>query len=126
MTIIGEGKTPLTFTSRPDIARFVSYILTHLSPTSLHNVALRIEGDKLSFVQVAREMEKVFGKPFEVIVRPAAEVEEDVKSGGHKAWVAQVGLGLDKGWADVGTADNKLVPGFKAETVGEALRKYYI
>ena len=41
----GDGNKPISFTSRPDIARYVSYVLTHLPPDQLKNRAFTIAGD---------------------------------------------------------------------------------
>ena len=45
MIVAGDGNKPITFTSRPDIARYVSYVLTHLPAEQLKNRAFTIAGD---------------------------------------------------------------------------------
>ncbi len=45
MSIGGEGNEPFAFTSRTDIARYVSYVLTHLPPEQLKNRTFTIAGE---------------------------------------------------------------------------------
>jgi hypothetical protein len=41
----GDGSKPIPFTSRPDIARYVSYVLTHLPADQLNNRSFSMAGD---------------------------------------------------------------------------------
>ncbi|KAH9037673.1 hypothetical protein EDB85DRAFT_1935816, partial [Lactarius pseudohatsudake] len=41
----GDGSNPIPFTSRPDIARYLSYVLTHLPADQLKNRSFSIRGD---------------------------------------------------------------------------------
>jgi hypothetical protein len=45
VSIGGDGNKLITFTARWDIARYVSYVLTHLPPEQLKNRAFTIAGD---------------------------------------------------------------------------------
>jgi hypothetical protein len=45
VSVGGDGNKQITFTSRPDIARYVSYVLTHLPPEQVKNRAFTIAGD---------------------------------------------------------------------------------
>jgi hypothetical protein len=45
VTIGGDGSNTLPFTSRPDIARYLSYVLTHLPADQLKNRSFTITGD---------------------------------------------------------------------------------
>ena len=45
VAIGGDGSNPLPFTSRPDIARYLSYALTHLPADQLKNRSFTIAGD---------------------------------------------------------------------------------
>ena len=47
MTIGGEGKAPISFTTRTDIAHFVGHVLTALPAERLANIIFRIEGDRI-------------------------------------------------------------------------------
>ncbi|KAL7414113.1 hypothetical protein BDY24DRAFT_387670 [Mrakia frigida] len=55
IVIIGEGKTDISFTSRPDLAEFVAHVLTHLDPSLLTTLStLPIEGSKACFLNLSR------------------------------------------------------------------------
>ena len=43
--IAGDGNKQISFTSRADIARYVSYVLTHLPAEQLKNHSFTIAGD---------------------------------------------------------------------------------
>ena len=45
VSVGGDGNTRITFTSKPDVARYVSYVLTHLPPKQLENRSFAIAGD---------------------------------------------------------------------------------
>ena len=45
VSVGGDGNKQITFTSRPDIARYLSYVLTHIPPEQLKNRTLTIAGD---------------------------------------------------------------------------------
>ncbi|KAF9247019.1 hypothetical protein BU15DRAFT_69863 [Melanogaster broomeanus] len=51
-TLIGEGNTPASFTALDDVAGYLSYVLTHLPPEELSNRTLRIEGERLTLLQI--------------------------------------------------------------------------
>ncbi len=45
VSVGGDGSNPIPFTSRPDIARYLSYVLTHLPADQLKNRSFTITGD---------------------------------------------------------------------------------
>jgi hypothetical protein len=45
VSVGGDGNKQLSFTSRPDAARYITYVLTHLSPEQLKNRRFAIAGD---------------------------------------------------------------------------------
>ena len=45
VSVGGDGSKRISFTSRPDIARYLSYVLTHLPAEQLSNRAFKIAGD---------------------------------------------------------------------------------
>ena len=45
VSVGGDGNTRVPFTTRPDVARYVSYVLTHLPPEQLENRSFAIAGD---------------------------------------------------------------------------------
>ena len=42
----GNGDSPISFTTRPDAARFLAYVLVHAPKARLQNQTLRLEGDR--------------------------------------------------------------------------------
>lgn len=46
-TVGGSGDTPMTFTGRTDIARFIGHVLTALPPSKLEWKSFHMEGDRL-------------------------------------------------------------------------------
>lgn len=47
VTIWGSGDNDISFTSQPDVARYVGYVLTKLPREKLENRAFYIEGDRI-------------------------------------------------------------------------------
>ena len=45
VSVGGDGSNPIPFTSRPDIARYLSYVLMHLPTDQLKNRSFAIRGD---------------------------------------------------------------------------------
>ncbi len=45
VSVGGDGSNPIPFTSRRDIARYLSYVLTHLPADQLKNRSFTITGD---------------------------------------------------------------------------------
>ena len=45
MSLGGDGSKQIPFTSRHDIARYISYVLTHLPAEQLKNCSFSIAGD---------------------------------------------------------------------------------
>ncbi|KAI0052799.1 NAD-P-binding protein, partial [Auriscalpium vulgare] len=67
VSVGGDGNAVNTFTSLPDIARFLGYILTSLPAEKLTNLPiLRLEGERKSFNEVFRDYEAKTGKKLQV------------------------------------------------------------
>ncbi|KAI0276890.1 hypothetical protein BGY98DRAFT_934746 [Russula aff. rugulosa BPL654] len=62
VSIGGDGNKPFAFTSRTDIARYVSYVLTHLPAEQLKNRAFAIAGDTKTFNEVFKMYDEKTGK----------------------------------------------------------------
>ena len=45
VTVGGDGNAQISFTSRPDIARYISYVLTHLPAEQLKDRSFTLAGD---------------------------------------------------------------------------------
>lgn len=125
ITIIGSGTTPCTWTSRVDIAYFLAYTLTHLPLGQITNSTLYLQGDRLSYLEVAGILAEKFngGKPYEVVHTSVADAEYKVQNEGAAAFVEYIGVGAEKGWLDMGRADNELVPGWAPLTFRQAVRE---
>jgi len=89
----GDGDTQNAFTSRLDIARYVSYVLTHLPPDQLKNRVFSIAGDNKSFNEIFKAYEEKTGKKLEVTYTPVSEFDAklaanpgDIHSVLHRAW----------------------------------------
>ncbi|KAH9980930.1 NAD-P-binding protein, partial [Lactifluus volemus] len=93
VSVGGDGNTPIPFTSRTDIARYVCYVLTHLPADQLENRAFKLFGDIKSFNEVFKAYEAKSGKKVEVTYIPISELDariaanpEDLVSYLHKIW----------------------------------------
>ena len=47
VTVGGDGNAKLSFTSRPDIGRYLAYVLSTLPPSETKNKTFRIESERL-------------------------------------------------------------------------------
>jgi len=66
VSVGGDGNKQISFTSRPDIARYLSYVLTHLPAEQLSNRAFKIAGDTKSFNEIFKAYEAKTGKELKV------------------------------------------------------------
>jgi len=65
----GDGKAPISWTSRTDIARFLAHVLTNTPASRLQNQVLRLEGDRVSFNEIFRAYEQRTGTKLDVTYR---------------------------------------------------------
>ncbi|KAA1474802.1 NAD-P-binding protein [Dentipellis sp. KUC8613] len=79
VTVGGDGSATVSFTSRPDIARYAGYVLTGFSAQKLEWRKFQIEGDRLSFNEVFEKYSAKTGNKVEVSYRSIAELEEAVE-----------------------------------------------
>ncbi|KAH7096702.1 NAD(P)-binding protein [Auriculariales sp. MPI-PUGE-AT-0066] len=126
ISFVGEGHTPVSFTTRPDIARFTAYTLTHLPLEQLSNATLGVEGDRQSFRELVKIFGEVYGESFTANSRSIEDAEKKVEREGLAAFVDFLLISAEKGLAHVGEPQNQLVPGFKPLNVPEALKKYFL
>ncbi|KAI9466589.1 NAD-P-binding protein [Lactarius psammicola] len=75
VTIGGDGNKQISFTSRADIARYISYVLTHLPAEQLNNRSFMIAGDNKSFNEIFKGFEAKTGKKVEVTYLPISEFD---------------------------------------------------
>jgi len=115
VAIGGDGNKQISFTSRPDIARYVSYVLTHLPPEQLKNRAFTIAGDSKSFNEIFKAYEEKTGKKLQVTYVPVSEF--DARIAANPVDLPAV---LHKFWATAGAfeqTDNDLYPGWNPSPV---------
>jgi len=65
----GDGNTPISWTARKDIARFLAHVLVHSPASRLQNQVLRLEGDRASFNEIFRGYEERTGTKLDVTYR---------------------------------------------------------
>ncbi|KAH7099400.1 NAD(P)-binding protein [Auriculariales sp. MPI-PUGE-AT-0066] len=127
-SVIGDGNTPISWTTREDAAYFTAYILTHFSAAQLENQLLNVEGSKGTENDAIRIIEEVKKIKLEVTRLDAEEVEHDCNEQGMKKIVEYIGVLAHKGFGDVdnleGIVANHLIPGWKPLTLEEAIRRY--
>ncbi|KAH9052642.1 NAD-P-binding protein [Lactarius vividus] len=80
VSVGGDGSKQIPFTSRPDIARYISYVLTHLPADQLENRSFIIKGDTKSFNEIFKEYEAKTGKKLEVTYISVSELEARLAS----------------------------------------------
>jgi hypothetical protein len=122
---VGEGNTPISFTSRPDVAHFVAYTVSKLPLNRLANATLVVKADQKTVMELVELFGDVFGGTFTPVSRSVEEAEKNAASGAQAAIVDILHLCAAKGLLDVGSSDNDLVPDFKPLNVHDSLKKYY-
>ncbi|KAF8485206.1 NAD-binding protein [Russula ochroleuca] len=108
VTIGGDGNKQVKFTSRYDIARYVSYVLTHLPAGQLKNRAFSITGDNKSFNEIFKAYEEKTGKKLEVTYIPVSELDAKIAANPE-----DFSIFVKKYWATAGPfqrTDNHLYP----------------
>ncbi|TFY63180.1 hypothetical protein EVG20_g6422 [Dentipellis fragilis] len=78
-TVQADGTQLISFTARPDVARYVAYVLTEKPAKELEWKKFRIEGDRVSFNRVFEQYTKKTGKKVDVTYRSTADLEDAVK-----------------------------------------------
>ncbi|KAN0124392.1 hypothetical protein V8E52_002041 [Russula decolorans] len=97
VSVGGDGNGQISFTSRTDIARYVSYVLTQLPPEQLKNRTFTITGENKSFNEIFKAYDEKTGKKLQVSYIPVSEYEariaanpEDLPAVLHKIWANSV------------------------------------
>jgi len=75
VSIGGDGNKSIPSTSRTDIARYLSYVLTHLPSEQLKNRSFTIAGDHKTFNEAFKAYEEKSGKKLEVTYIPVSELD---------------------------------------------------
>jgi len=75
VTIAGDGNKQISFTSRSDIARYISFVLTHLPAEQLNDHDFIMAGDNKSFNEIFKAFEAKTGKKVKVTYVPISGFE---------------------------------------------------
>ncbi|KAL0071236.1 hypothetical protein AAF712_001802 [Marasmius tenuissimus] len=119
VNIAGKGESLASFTDEADVGGFLVHILTSRSPAELENKSLRIEGDSISLVDLAKRLQKdvqyvarVPGEPAQVKNYLASLFES---GRGSVRWDYSLNTQRQGGDAN----DNKLWPGHQWKTLAD-------
>ncbi|KAG9119085.1 hypothetical protein FRC07_006075 [Ceratobasidium sp. 392] len=74
--IWGTGEEKATWTTMPDIARYVTYVLSHVPIQGLQDQVLRIQGDLKSFNEVAQLWEEKNKTKLQITHHPVQELHD--------------------------------------------------
>ncbi|EJU01946.1 NADP-binding protein [Dacryopinax primogenitus] len=83
----GTGDGLVSFTARPDIARFVAHILTTVPASELPRKIFQMEGERISVNGVITGYEKATGKKIDVTRVPMDVVHANLAKGDFKAFL---------------------------------------
>jgi len=127
VTIPGFGDTPITFTGRPDVARYIGFVFTNSPAEKLEWKVLRLEGERTvgtvhipilllrtehirpwqTFNAIMKSYQDKTGKVLEIDHIPPSELEK------RSDFAAVITLRWEKGGGVVGDpVDNDLYPGW--------------
>ncbi|KLO19054.1 NAD-P-binding protein [Schizopora paradoxa] len=123
VTIGGSGNEPISFTSIPDIGRFVAHVLTTLPRKDLEWHTFRIEGDRLSFNNLISLYEQRSGSNIQLTKRSRAELQAAVKENSAD-FVSFLFLHWDLGGGVIGRPEeisNRIWPEWKPKSVIDIL-----
>ncbi|KZO99121.1 NAD-binding protein [Calocera viscosa TUFC12733] len=115
----GSGDQPASFTARPDIARYLAYVLTELSAEELENKIFLIEGERISFNAIFSGWEARTGRTLQITRIPRSELEKESPAN----FGAHLFLEIDNGNGTVGAPEetNLYYPEWKPKKALEVL-----
>ncbi|KAL5476963.1 hypothetical protein ACEPAI_3149 [Sanghuangporus weigelae] len=126
-SIPGSGTADISWTTAGDAAQFVVYALAALPREKIEWRIFRIEGDRLSFDEIASVWEKHSGNASTVSHRPRITFEEAVQKN-PMDFISLFILALDDGLLTVGNPgdlSNSDYPGWKSKKVIDVLSELY-
>ncbi|RFU24612.1 hypothetical protein B7463_g11727, partial [Scytalidium lignicola] len=126
VVVKGTGNTPISWTTQTDVARYVVYVLTELTPDKLKNATFAIEGERKTLNEIVKEYQARTSKNLAITYESPEFLERAVKEhpddwdNGRIRLLYSV---LDKGEAITGTPDevNKYWPEFNPTKVVDAI-----
>ncbi|KZO94641.1 NAD-binding protein [Calocera viscosa TUFC12733] len=118
----GSGNVPISWTARVDVARYIVYVLTHLSPTELKSKPFAIEGERSTINQIIEEYEARSGKKLEITYESTEFLEKQVKEHPddfENGFIRMLFLEWERGEGTTGTSEdvNKYWPEFNPRKV---------
>jgi len=126
----GSGNVPISWTASVDIARYIVYVLTHLSPAQLNNTPFAVEGERRTIHQILDEYQARTGKKLEISYESTEYLEKQVKEHPddyENGLIRLLFLEWERGEGQTGTPDevNKYWPEFNpTRAVDVILGKY--
>ncbi|KAL5531648.1 hypothetical protein ACEPAG_4525 [Sanghuangporus baumii] len=127
ITVPGTGDAPLSWTTRPDIGRFVAHVLTALPKERLEWKTYKIEADRISWNQIAETWKARSGKEVTITHRSHSDLEEAVRKDPNDDLQAVLYV-WDKGQGAVGKPEelaNSEFPGWNPKKVIDVILEYY-
>jgi hypothetical protein len=83
VSVGGDGNAKITFTSSPDIGRYVAHALTHFPLEKLQDKVFRLEGERLSFNEVFKAYEVKHNKKLDVTYISIDELKKRIATNTH-------------------------------------------
>ncbi|EJU01287.1 NADP-binding protein [Dacryopinax primogenitus] len=122
----GSGNAPISWTSSPDIARYIVYILTHLSPAEQKNTRFAMEGDRKTINQVLEEYQTRTGKKLDITYESKEFLEKQVEEHPddfENGVIRRLFLEWENGQGQTGTPEevNKYWPEFRPAKVVDVI-----
>jgi len=122
----GSGNVPISWTSSIDVARYIVFVLTHLSPAELKNTAFAVEGERRTIHQILDEYQARTGKKLEITYESTEYLEKQVEEHPddyENGLIRRVFLEWERGEGQTGTPDevNKYWPEFNPTKVVDVI-----
>ncbi|BGP31462.1 hypothetical protein JCM10296v2_003226 [Rhodotorula toruloides] len=129
--LVGKGDTPISWTTRLDVARFLVHHLTTLTsfPSPSEPAILRIEGDRKTYNQVVNIYRRLYPKQdvrvMYVPVEDAEKIAKDVQSDFIQSFIEFLLLSWEKGATvdDGHELDNARWPEWNPKSVEAVLKE---
>lgn len=116
VNVPGIGDTPISFTGRPDVARYVAFVFTNLPVEKLEWKTFRMEGERSTWNKLLREYQEKTGKTLEITHTPPSELES------RSDHISVLTLRWERGEGVVGDQiDNDVYPGWNPKKAVENL-----
>lgn len=125
---MGDGSTPVSWTTSIDVARFLSHILEEHDQHDLAGKSLYIEGDRKSLKEIVEIFERLSKQKWTIADESADELSSSLRNaaGGQDRFLDLIKLAIAKGVARHEEAlSNDMYPRWHPTVVEEQLRTMY-